>query len=83
MVSSSLLSFSSNGSLSSGSPSSSPRKMRSINELYEVTTPIDNDVTLYYHLAVYDPIVFKEAIKNAKQRISMDEEITSIEKNDT
>jgi hypothetical protein len=40
--------------------------MRSINELYEVTTPIDNDVTLYYHLAVYDPIVFKEAIKNAK-----------------
>jgi hypothetical protein len=40
--------------------------MWSLDELYEVTTPIDDDVTLYYHLATCDPIMFEEVIKDAK-----------------
>jgi len=83
MVSSSPLSFFFSRSSSSGNPSSSPRRMKILNELYEVTTLIDYDVILYCFLAIYDPIVFKEAIKNAKWRIIMNKKIASIEKNDT
>jgi len=57
--------------------------MKSLDDLYEVTNSIDDDVTLYCHLATCDPIVFEEAIKDAKWRIVMDEEIVSIKKNDT
>jgi hypothetical protein len=46
MVSSLLLSSSSNGSSSSGNLSSPLRKIRSLDELYEVTTFIDDDVPL-------------------------------------
>jgi hypothetical protein len=38
---------------------------------------------LYCHLAIYDPIIFEEAINDEKWRIAMDEKIASIEKNDT
>ena len=55
----------------------------SLNDLYEVTNPIDNNLTLYYHLAIYEPIVFKEATKDEKWRIAIDKEIASIKKNDT
>jgi len=40
-------SFSSNKSSSNGSSSSSLRKIRSLNYLYKITNPIDDDVTLY------------------------------------
>jgi len=80
--SSNSFSFSSGSSSSSTSPSPL-RKMRILNDLYKITNPIDNDVILYCHLATCDPIVFEEAIKDVKWRIAMDEEITSIEKNDT
>ena len=60
----SFFSFSS-GNLSSGTSSSPLRKMRSLNDLYEVTNPID-DVILYGHLATCDHIVFEEAIKDEK-----------------
>jgi len=73
---------SSNESSSSGTPSSLSRKMRSLDDLYEVTNHID-DVTLYCYLATCDTIVFEEAINDAKWRIAMDGEIASIEKNDT
>jgi len=76
-------SSSSSESSSSGTPPSPPRKMRSLDDLYEVTNPIDNDVTLNCHLATCDSIMFEEAIKDRKWRIAMDEEITSIEKNNT
>jgi len=69
-------------SSSNGTPQSPPRKMMSLDDLYEVTNPIDDDVTLYYHLATCDPIMFEEVIKDEKLRIAMDEEILSIEKND-
>jgi hypothetical protein len=83
MNSTSHLSSSSSGSSSSDNSPSPLRKTRSLHDLYEVTTPIDDDVTLYCHLATCDPIVFKEAINDEKWRIVMDEEIASIEKNDT
>jgi hypothetical protein len=70
-----------NGNSNSGTPPSSPRKMRSFNDLYEVTNPIDN-AKLYCHLATFNPIVFEEAIQDTKWRITMDEEIALIEKND-
>ena len=57
----------------------------SLNDLYKVTNQIDsidNDLTLYYHLDTYEPIVFKEAIKDEKWRIVIDKEIASIKKND-
>jgi hypothetical protein len=73
---------SSNGNSNSGTPPGPPRKMRSLDDLYEVTNPID-DIKLYCHLATFNPIVFEEAIKDIKWRITMDEEIALIEKNDT
>jgi hypothetical protein len=66
MVSSSPLSFFFSRSSSSGNPSSSPRRMKILNELYEVTTLIDYDVILYCFFSIYDLIVFKKAMKNAK-----------------
>jgi hypothetical protein len=75
-------SSSSNENSSSGTLRSLSRKMRSFDDLYEVTNPI-NDVILYCHLTKYDTIVFEEAIKDSKWRIAMDEEIALIEKNDT
>lgn len=46
MVSSLPLSYSFNGSSSSGNLSSPPKRIRNLNELYEVTTFIDDDVPL-------------------------------------
>jgi hypothetical protein len=57
--------------------------MRSLDDLYEVTNPIDDNLTLYCHLAICESIVFENSIKDEKWRIAMDEEIASIEKNDT
>jgi len=77
-----LSSSSSRGSSSNGSPPRPPRKMMILDDLYEVTNPIDDDVTLYYHLAISDPTMFEEVVKDKKLRITMNEEILSIEKND-
>jgi hypothetical protein len=57
---------SSSGNSSSGTSQSPPRNMRSLNDLYEVTNPIDDYVTLYCHLATCDLIVFEEVIKDKK-----------------
>jgi hypothetical protein len=46
------------------------------------TYDINDDVILYCHLIICDPIVFEEK-KDEKWRITIDEETTSIEKNDT
>jgi hypothetical protein len=74
------LSSSSKESSSSGSPPSPPRKMMSLDDLYEVINHIDDDVTLYCHLATCDPMMFEEVIKDEKLRIVMDEEILSLRK---
>ena len=72
MSSISLLFFFFSGSWSSGTPS---RKMRNLDDLYEITNSIDDDVILYCHLG--------EVIKDAKWKFVIDEEIASIEKDDT
>lgn len=83
MMSSSSLSLIFSGSLSYRNPSSPPRRMKSLNELYKVTTFVDDYVMLYCHLVIYDHIMFEEAINDEKWRIDMDEKIGSIQKNDT
>ena len=57
------LSSSFSGSSNSGSPLSPPRKMRSLDDLYEVTNVINDDLTLYCHLAINEFIVFEKANK--------------------
>jgi hypothetical protein len=59
-------SSSSSKSLSSGTPPSLPKKIKNLNDLYEITNHIDDNVTLYCHLIICDPIVFKESIKYKK-----------------
>jgi hypothetical protein len=54
--------------------------MMSLDDLYEVINHIDDDVTLYCHLATCDPMMFEEVIKDEKLRIVMDEEILSLRK---
>ena len=71
----------SNESTCSDTPPSPPIKMRCLDDLYEVTNPIDDDVTLYYHLATCDYIMFEKTIYDIKWRIVMDEKIASIKKN--
>ena len=53
--------------------------MRSLQELYEVT----DELTLFCLYVDCEPIGFEEAIQSKKWRQVMDEEIKSIEKNDT
>nr|GEV26151.1 retrovirus-related Pol polyprotein from transposon TNT 1-94 [Tanacetum cinerariifolium] len=63
-------------------PSSSSEgepKKSSLQEIYEVTDEIPL-LCLYYNC---EPLVFEEAMKSKKWRQAMDEEIKSIEKNDT
>ena len=55
--------------------------MGSLDDLYETTNHIDDDVTLYCHLATWYLIMFEEAIKDAKWRVAINE-ITSTKKND-
>jgi len=83
MKSTSLISFSSSGSLWIDSPPSPPRKIKSLDGLYEITNPINDDLTLYYHLTICEPIVFEKVINDEKWRIVMNKEIASIEKNNT
>ena len=64
MNSTSHLSYSSSESLSSGSPPSPPRKMKSFDDLCEIINSIDDDLTLYYYLVTCKHIVFGKAIKN-------------------
>jgi hypothetical protein len=40
--------------------------MRNLDDLYEITNSINDDVILYCHLAICDPIVLGEVIKDAK-----------------
>jgi hypothetical protein len=70
-------------SSSRGSSSERPPHMRSLQELYEVTENLNDDLNLFCHFADCEPIGFKEAVKDEKWRNAMDEEIKAIEKNNT
>ncbi|KAL5854905.1 hypothetical protein ACOSQ4_004707 [Xanthoceras sorbifolium] len=60
-----------------------PRGTRSLENLYEDTEQVEEDITLYYLLMTSDPVSFEEANQERKWRSAMDEEIQSIEKNKT
>jgi hypothetical protein len=55
--------------------------MRSLQELYEVTENLNDDLNLFCHFADCEPIGFEEVVKDEKLRNAMDEEIKGIEKN--
>ena len=56
----------SNRSSSNDSLLSSSRKMRSLDDLYKIINPIDDDLSLYYHLIICESIVFVKEIKGEK-----------------
>ena len=72
----------SSSSLLEGSYSERPRKMRSLQDLYD-STEITNGVTLFYLFADCEPTRFEEAVQDKKWRNAMDKEIKAIKKNDT
>lgn len=61
--------------------------MRSFNDIYVETTPIEYDDELEVNLlclyADYEPLSFKEANKSECWRTAMKEEIRALKKNDT
>ena len=60
-----------------------PRGTCSLEDLYENTKHVEEDVTLYCLLMTSDPVSFEEVNQEKKWRSAMDEEIRSIEKNKT
>ena len=52
--------------------------MRNLDDIYMITNFIDDNITLYCHLATCDPIVFEESIKDDKYKIVIYEKIASI-----
>ncbi|XP_074369126.1 uncharacterized protein LOC141709860 [Apium graveolens] len=74
--------------LSTGESHSSggaPRKMRSPDNIYEATSPVQTsfDYSLFYLIDECDPFTFEEASQESKWNKDMDEEIGAIKKNDT
>ena len=57
-------------------------RTRSLQDFYEVTEQPDN-LTLFCLFADSEPVSFEEAVQNKKWKDAMNEEIKSIEKNDT
>ena len=72
----------SSSSLLEGSSSERPRKMRSLQDLYDSKEIIDG-VTLFCLFANCEPPRFEKAVRDKKWRDAMDEEIKAIKKNDT
>ncbi|KAL8087732.1 hypothetical protein AgCh_037766 [Apium graveolens] len=70
------------GSSSSGG---APRKMRSLDNIYEATSPVQKsfDYSLFCLMAECNPVTFEEASEERKWNKAMDEEIGAIKKNDT
>jgi hypothetical protein len=66
MNSTSHLSFFSSRSSSSDSSLSSSKKIRSLDDLYKIINPIDDDLSLYCHLATCKSIVFVKEINDEK-----------------
>jgi len=67
---------------STSSSSEGPRRMRSLEELYDATQVME-DTTLFCFFTNTDPLSFNEAVTEEKWIEAMDEEIHAIEKNDT
>ncbi|KAL0556644.1 hypothetical protein IC582_005158 [Cucumis melo] len=77
-------SSSSSTSSSTSDDEISPRRMRSIQEIYNTTNRINNDH--FANIALFagvDPVSFDEAIQDEKWKIAMDQEIDAIRRNET
>lgn len=76
---------SSGSSSSSNSSGGAPRKMRSLENIYDATSPVQTtfDYSLFCLMAECDPVTFEEASEESKWNKAMDEEIGAIKKNDT
>ncbi|KAA0058939.1 integrase [Cucumis melo var. makuwa] len=62
----------------------SPRRMRSIQQIYNATNRINDDHFANFALfAGVDPVTFDEAIQDEKWKIAMDQEIDAIRRNET
>src|SRR5436190_1588662 len=76
------LSPTSSSSTSSTSSSPSPKRTRSLRDIYEETSiNLEEDMA---YLALFDdadPIMFEEASKHKKRKVSMDNEIDAILRN--
>ncbi|KAG6390686.1 hypothetical protein SASPL_148425 [Salvia splendens] len=72
---------------SSQGPGVRPRRMRSLNDIYEPTEEVDEAVEENVNLVCFhmnaDLIAYADATQDRKWKIAMDEEINAIEKNDT
>lgn len=71
--------FPTQGSPSSSSSSERSPRTRSLEELYEET----EELTLFCLFVDCEPLAFEEAVQSTKWKQAMDEEIESIEKNNT
>ncbi|KAA0038926.1 integrase [Cucumis melo var. makuwa] len=77
-------SSSSSTSSSTSNDEISPRRMRSIQEIYNTTNRINDDHFANFALfAGVDPVTFDEAIQDEKWKIAMDQEIDAIRRNET
>lgn len=56
--------------------------MISLQNLYEVTKNLSNDLSFFCHFAYIEPIRFEEVVQEKMQRFAMNEDIKSIKKND-
>ncbi|KAA0038299.1 integrase [Cucumis melo var. makuwa] len=62
----------------------SPRRIRSIQKIYNATNRINDDHFANFALfAGVDPVTFDEAIQDEKWKITMDQEIDAIRRNET
>ena len=75
----------SESSSSNSNSGGAAQRMRSLDEIYDATSPIDTpfDYSLFCLMAECDPVTFEEAKEENKWSKAMDEEISSIKKNDT
>ncbi|KAL8094563.1 hypothetical protein AgCh_036190 [Apium graveolens] len=69
----------------SSSLGGAPRKMRSLDDIYEATSPVQTtfDYSLFCLMVECDPVTFEEVSEESKWNKAMDEEIGAIKKNDT
>lgn len=71
-------------SLSDKSSSSTPRKTRSIQEIYNIIQRLDlDDFNMLCLFTGSNPLIFEETVQEEKWRIAMKDEMNAISKNDT
>ncbi|KAJ0577826.1 putative RNA-directed DNA polymerase [Helianthus annuus] len=68
------------GIVDSNSP---PLRTRSLNDVYEATSPMEDYLVCEFALSISDPMMYEEVILKKEWQVAMTEEIKAIEKNET